>query len=285
MRKTLVIIVTYNGMQWIERCVSSIADSSIPADIFVVDNGSTDGTVDYLKGRADVELLCNTENSGFGAANNIGLRKALADGYDFAYLLNQDAWLEADTLEKLIAASTEQYAILSPLQRDAKGYLDKNFERKCGKVLNSSNKSSTDPVEVKFVMAAHWLLTRKAIETVGGFSPAFTQYGEDDNWIDRAHYFGFKVGVVPCASAVHDRATRKPSKESRMKLKCVAPVVKLSNPGNCWAFRIFAEPAELLIMSIKNLSVIPLIFIPSLIHKYKGLSLLRKASKSHKAFL
>ena len=80
-------------------------------------------------------------------------------------------------------------------------------------------------------MAAHWLVSRGALRKVGGFSPAFRQYGEDDNYIDRLHWHGFSCGVGPAASAVHDRSGRSLPKEGRMRLKCVAPVVKLSNAG------------------------------------------------------
>ena len=62
-------------------------------------------------------------------------------------------------------------------------------------------------------MAAHWLIPRKALETVGMFDPLFPIYGNDDNWCDRARYHGFKVGIVPEARAVHDRAYRQEPKE------------------------------------------------------------------------
>ena len=51
--KILAIIVTYNAMRWIDKCVESLLNSAIPVDIFVKDNGSTDGSMDYIKN------LCN----------------------------------------------------------------------------------------------------------------------------------------------------------------------------------------------------------------------------------
>lgn len=51
--KILAIIVTYNAMRWIDKCVESLLNSDIPVDIFVKDNGSTDGSMDYIKN------LCN----------------------------------------------------------------------------------------------------------------------------------------------------------------------------------------------------------------------------------
>lgn len=281
MAKVLAIIVTYNGMRWVERCLGSVRAAGL--DAVVIDNGSTDGTAEYIAEHfPEMQLVQPGSNLGFGAANNIGLRKALDGKYDFAYLLNQDAWLEADTIDKLLAASSPEYGILSPIQNDAKGKIDRLFGKKCKKAVGDF---IDGVVEVRFVMAAHWLVSREAIEAVGGFSPAFKQYGEDDNWIHRARYFGYKVGVVPAAKAVHDRAERILSKEARMKLKCTATVVKLSNPCNCPAFRYIAEPCELLCMAVKNASLYPLKFIPALLGRYGELTRLRAESKRRGAFL
>lgn len=287
MSSVLAIIVTYNGHKWIGKCIDSLVQSNVRPDIIVIDNGSYDGTVEYLRTHYQevIELVLMKENLGFGGANNVGLRRALDKRYDFVYLLNQDAWIEKDTIEKLLDAYDDSYAILSPIQNDADGKLDKQFEKKCGKYLQRFPVFSKNIIDVRFVMAAHWLISLKAIETVGGFSPAFKQYGEDDNWIDRAHYFNLKVGILPSAAAIHDRAGRNPSKESKMQLKCVATIVKLSNPNNCFAFRSVAELVELLFMSVKNLSLTPLEFLPSLIRKNKDLFLLREASKKSGAFL
>ena len=66
---------------------------------------------------------------------------------------------------------------------------------------------------LKRVMAAHWLIPRQALEKVGLFDKLFPLYGNDDNWCDRARYHGFKIGIVPAAKAVHDRAKREETKE------------------------------------------------------------------------
>lgn len=289
MARILVTIVTYNARPWIDKCLESLRTSSVPVDVLVVDNASPDGTADYIHDfYPDVELVENTSNSGFGAANNIGLRRTLERGYDFVYLLNQDAWIKKDTLEVLVSNWKDGYGILSPVQMSAKGKMDKQFDKKCGKLLKEAPKGldgAKRVVEVPFVMAAHWLVSRKAVETVGGFSPAFSQYGEDDNYIDRLHHFGLKVGVVPDAKAVHDRDGRKTSRERRMRLKCVATVVKLSNPDHSPLARVFVEPLELLGMTVKNFSLIPVKYIPTLVRRYPELLRLRKASRKGSAFL
>ena len=292
--RVLAVVVTYNAMRWADRCLGSLLRSSLKPAVLVVDNGSSDGTREHVRSAfPEVRLECRPENPGFGAANNIGLRMALEEGFDFVYLMNQDAWVEEDTLELLAAAHRPEFGVLSPVQNTAEGAPDANFQRWCGSSLRRAGaqpgKTSMDAVpgivEVPFVMAAHWLVSRGALRKVGGFSPAFRQYGEDDNYIDRLHWHGFSCGVVPAASAVHDRSGRSLPKEGRMRLKCVAPVVKLSNPGGCLPLRLLAGPLELAGMSVKNLSAYPLRRIPAMLRRYPELIRLRAASKAEGAFL
>jgi len=289
MPKILVIIVTYNALKWIKKGLKSVEKSTLPADVLLIDNGSTDGTLPLV--RTDwpgTRIIETGENLGFGAANNIGLRIALDEGYDFAYLMNQDAWLEKDTLEKLVAAHRQEWGILSPLQLNAHGRRDKRFQKRCGKFVDRALQGYHNDqliVEVPFVMAAHWLVSRRALETVGGFSPAFKQYGEDDNWIDRLHWHKLFCGVVPAARAVHDRGGRRLPYEKKMRLKCVAAVVKVSNPAHRWDWWRRREVLELVGMGIKNLSAIPWKFILELKARLPELYELREQSKQKGAFL
>ena len=143
MPKTTVIIVTYNAMKWAERCFNSLRESSVPLDCIVIDNGSTDGTRDFIKNKfPEVDFIQSPENLGFGKANNIGIEKAYKNGADFFYLMNQDAWLYEDSIEKLLAvfeshAKKDEMGILSPMHIDGSEklldiFLDKyiatNFE-------------------------------------------------------------------------------------------------------------------------------------------------------------
>lgn len=243
MNKILVIIVSYNSMQWAKKCYDSLRSSTVACDIITIDNGSTDGTPDFIeKNYPEVTLVRNNENLGFGKANNIGLQKVLDENYEYAYLLNQDAWIMPDTLSNLINASMShpEYGILSPMQMKADMQnLDPNF---ASYVLGEHQKEyplliedlyfgrCKDVYSVTFVMAAHWFLTRNCIEQVGGFSPTFPQYGEDDNFIDRARYWGYRVGIVPSSKAVHDRADASWSSDKKFYVQNY--VVALRNASN-----------------------------------------------------
>ncbi len=235
--KVLTIIVSYNGLKWIDKCINSVVSSSLPSDIFVVDNGSTDGTCEYIQEHfKSICFYSGKKNLGFGQANNIGLKFALNHKYDYVYLLNQDAWLIPDTLEKLVAAhlNNREYGILSPMQMQAnmEDY-DKNFKDIiCGLSLDQPI------VDVEEVMAAHWLISRDCLLKTGGFSPSFPLYGEDTNYEQRARYFNFKIGIVPNSFGIHDRANRTMSLEQKIYLLDVRNRVILSNISEPCRFRM-----------------------------------------------
>lgn len=304
MSRLLVIIVTYNAMRWIERCFASLAASTVASDIFVVDNGSTDGTLDWLEEhRADnLTLRRSASNCGFGAGNNLGLSYALARGYDYVYLLNQDAWVMPDCFEKLIVAARTHpgFGILSPLQLQADGVTpDRLFEKHCGKSIERSGAAGVwtegfgdaevrdaGVVPVKFVMAAHWLVTRECLEVTGGFSPTFPQYGEDDNYIDRARYWAFRTGVVPAAKAIHDRGRRPAKRQAQMRGKYLGCVARLSDPGrrHVW-LRLAMECLRIVGMALRRLSPAMLLYLPRLVRAMPLILRNRSASFHRRAFL
>lgn len=284
MPRVLVIVVTYNAMPWLKKCFSSIETSSHPCDALVVDNGSTDGTVAAL--REDfpwVEIVEPGENLGFGAANNIGFRRAIENRYDYVYLLNQDAWLERETLALLLKEAREFVGILSPIQMNAFGEMDSNFARKCARYIYAAGDAQV--VDVPFAMAAHWLVPVEVIKKVGGFSPAFKQYGEDDNYVERLQHFDYAIAVVPAAKAVHDRSNRQLTKEQRMKLKLVSSKVRISRPWGLFSMRVLWELLMLMAMSAKNWSLIPISSIPELISSLKSLYEYRLKSQKEGSFI
>lgn len=290
--RILTIIVTYNGMKWVDRCIGSVLMSHVPSDVMVVDNGSSDGTADYVaRMYQEVKLISTGINYGFGKANNIGFEYALEQGYDYIYLLNQDAWIYPDTFSGLISKMEEDSSlgILSPMQMAAcEDRPDPRFEKWCPRAAFRDMGSSWRKAriyDVKFVMAAHWMISRECLERVGGFSPAFLHYGEDDNFIHRAVYKGFRVGIYSGVKAIHDREMRPISKEASMRLKCVASVVKLSNPLNCLFYRKIRQPLELLAISVRYNSGYVFRYIFTFIRSYRNLKSLRLQSLEDGAFL
>ncbi|MBO7418745.1 MAG: glycosyltransferase family 2 protein [Bacteroidaceae bacterium] len=120
-------------MPWIDRCLPSLMQSSQPTDILVIDNASSDETLAHIREYyPQVRLIANTQNLGFGAANNIGMKMALDEGYEGVLLINQDAWLEPDALQQLVDASLQhpEYGIISPMHLTGDGNsLDPGFAK------------------------------------------------------------------------------------------------------------------------------------------------------------
>lgn len=213
--KLYIIIITYNGMPWIQNCLEGCNGY----EIVVVDNGSTDGTVNFISENfPKIHLMPQELNLGFGQANNLGISYAMEQGADYAFLLNQDAYVKEGCIQKLINVqkNNPDYGILSPIHLDGKGErLDKNFSNYVAYRYNPYfysdfvlKKPLQEIYEVPFVNAAGWLLSKDILETVGGFDPIFFHYGEDDNYCQRAKYHGFKIGIVPTVFLEHDRADR-----------------------------------------------------------------------------
>lgn len=237
MIKLLIIIVTYNGMKWLDKCLSSVVNSTIPVSLFIVDNGSTDGSIEFIKENyPQAYFIESKQNLGFGRANNLGLKYALDNGYDYVYLLNQDAWVEPDVFEKLILIHKEssEYGLLSPLQLNGSlSAFDKNFLLQCPRTMISDLICSvlSRIYETEFVMAAHWLLPLDTIKTIGGFSPTFKHYGEDGEYVNRIRFFGMKIGIVPQCHAVHDREFRQMDNNGKQYKFYTDNLVMLSNPN------------------------------------------------------
>jgi len=222
LKKCTIIVVTYNGKkEWYDKCFQSLFSSSIPLDIIVIDNKSTDDSVSYITNKfPEIKLIQSDENLGFAKANNIGLSIAYKDNADYFFLLNQDAWVEPDTVEALIAVAEKEqdFGILSPIHLTAdKTSFDSGFRNyfhhDSDTIYAYENLylKKEEPIlyESRFVNAAAWLITRKCVEIVGGFDTIlFRHYGEDDNYCQRVLFHNLKIGIVPSATICHDRINR-----------------------------------------------------------------------------
>jgi GT2 family glycosyltransferase len=220
--KCTAIVVTYNGMKYYERCFGSLFSSNVPLEIIAVDNKSEDGTVRYISEKYPlVKIIPCDKNYGFARANNIALEMARQNNADFYFLLNQDAWIEKDTVEKLTAFSVNnpEYGIVSPVHLTGdRGHFDRGFIKyfhQCSETLHAYEnlflkKAEPDCYDSRFVNAAAWLVTKKCLETVGGFDTLmFRHYGEDGNYCQRVLYHGMKIGILMSTTICHDREYRE----------------------------------------------------------------------------
>lgn len=217
MKSAAVIIVTYNGENWIKKCLESIRASTIQVKIYVVDNHSSDETVSIIKENFHKVFMIHMEsNIGFGQANNMGISHAIHQGHEYIFLVNQDVYVSSDTFEQLLAEyKNGDYGILSPIHLNGNGTkIDQGFVghiyKENGLELLSLLMMKTAPniYQVQFANAASWLLSKQVLEIVGGFDPIFQHYGEDNHLIQRAAFYGFKTGICTNTYINHDREGR-----------------------------------------------------------------------------
>jgi GT2 family glycosyltransferase len=239
--KVYLILVTYNGSSWIQKCLKSIENSDYKLSVIVVDNASTDNTCQIIQSKFDKFRLIKLEqNLGFGQANNLGIKMAYNEGADYIFLLNQDAYIEKHTISSLILAheNNSNFDLISPIHLNGSGEsLDILFSsfvepKVCPEFYSDCfmQKLQDKIYEAQFVNAAAWLLTRKCVATVGGFSPVFYHYGEDNNYCDRVHFHKLKMGIYPFSTIRHDKEYKtNPFVLSELLLK-TNELVKFSNP-------------------------------------------------------
>lgn len=214
MKNIYAVIVTFNSMKWIDKCISSLKNSSVYVNIIIVDNNSGDNTVEHIKNNYPQVFLVNSkENYGFGKANNIGIKYAMNNDAEYILLINQDAWIQRDSIKIMIDQNLND-SIISPIHLNGRGdLLDYNFRKSILK--NAYNNYLLDNLffdnkhnanyEVDFVNAACWLIPVNIINEIGGFNPLFFHYGEDVNYCQRLHYHKYKIVVNINSFVCHDR--------------------------------------------------------------------------------
>ncbi len=234
-----ILIITFNAEHWLPICCRQAADLPPGWKIVVVDNASQDGTVGILKkDYPHIQLIENEKNLGFGRANNLGLAKALEEGADYVFLLNQDASIDLGGIQRLMEIQKQhpECLILSPVHLNGTGdELDYAFGRLCtpenspGLLLSALRGQTRDVYLVRKGIAAAWLLSREALLTVGGFNPLFFHYGEDEDYVNRVRFHGYEIGVAPGVFARHHRE-RRPKKKA-VDSAFIDLLISMANPA------------------------------------------------------
>jgi len=216
-----VVVVTYDALPWLEQCLESVR--GIPT--VVVDHGSSDETLDFVRERFPEVRLVEAENRGLAAGWNRGLAETDSR---YALLLNADAWLVGDSLSRLVEFGDTQphAAVVGPrlsnpdgtLQRSVRGFptpwrlaTEYLFLRKLAPRSSAVNAfyaggfDHDEVREVEFVMGACMLLRRQAIDGVGPADEDFFLFSEETDWCYRFRRAGWKVVFFPGAECVHVR--------------------------------------------------------------------------------
>ncbi len=213
------IVVTHDALPWLGRCLASVSE----VETVVVDNGSTDGTLAFVREQFPRVTVVEQANVGLAAGWNRGVERL---DREFLLVLNADAWLENGALEGLLAAADRHPGaaaiaprLLNPdgsLQRSVRGfptvwriateylYLRK-FAPASG-ILNAFYGAGFDHAserEVEWAMGACMLIRSSAVAAVGSFDERFFLFSEEVEWMRRAADAGRPIVFTPHARCTH----------------------------------------------------------------------------------
>lgn len=211
-----IVILNWNNATDTLACLDAVAKLSYPRNaVLVVDNCSSDNSVELIRSRhPDVEILMLSQNLGYTGGNNRGIEKALHQGADYIWLLNDDTLVAPDSLQKLIdaAISEPSAGILGPkvytyearqTLLSAGGFFTAGYRVQQRGVGQPDQGQYDQLAEVDFVSGCAMLVRRALIEQTGMLDETFFAYEEDVEWCYRATQGGFKVLYVPQAHVWH----------------------------------------------------------------------------------
>jgi N-acetylglucosaminyl-diphospho-decaprenol L-rhamnosyltransferase len=214
-----VVVVTYNGLPWLEQCLESVRRR----ETVVVDNGSRDGTVAFVRERFPDVVVVEQENRGLAAGWNVGVAHTTGR---YVLLLNSDAWLHEGALDALVrcADAHPDAAVVGPRLRNPDGTLQRSvrgfptlwrlateylFLRKLApgtRALNAfygAGFAHDEMRDVEVLMGAVWLVRREAIDQVGPADEDFFLFSEETDWAYRFRQAGWRSLFCPDAEATH----------------------------------------------------------------------------------
>ncbi|WP_164515133.1 glycosyltransferase family 2 protein [Paenibacillus lentus] len=206
--KTDLVIVTYNSVSYIQRCLEAIRTYTPPGyTIIVVDNGSTDGTLEYLQSFGNIELIENGQNKGYASAVNLGIKNGTSETI---VIMNPDVFVTENWLPPLMDTlwKEEQTAIVAP------------------KLINSSNQlvgvgtnwDWTSPYflcpnepgileETRACLAingACFLLKRHLLDKLGLLDEHYFHYFEETDYCFNAIHCGYNILFCPDSTIYHE---------------------------------------------------------------------------------
>lgn len=214
------VVLNWNNYRDTRDCIESLLNSSLlRTQIVLVDNGSTDGSIERLEkdyvGDTRVHVIRNKANYGFARGVNVGIGYALSQGAEFVFLINNDAIVDQSCVQMLIASveHNNDAGIVGPrifYYADPKRiwHGGGHFRLLKSDVVNCEKNKlvtqcSEETREVGFITGCAMLIKRDVLEKIGVLDEDYLFYGEDVDFCLRARKAGFKLLYVPKAKAWH----------------------------------------------------------------------------------
>lgn len=217
-----IIMVNYKTYKMTHEAINSIYNhtSGINFEIIVVDNGSNDGSVEYLTSDNRIRIIPSEENLGFGKANNLGLK--YASGRNILFL-NTDTKIKDNSiclLSKYLDTHPKVGALGGNLI-DGNGTPTQSFERSFPgpiHVLNALTNGllykilygkniiychSKEPINVAYISGADLMIPKNILKQVGSFDPDFFMYYEETDLCFRIKKAGYNARILPSSTIIH----------------------------------------------------------------------------------
>jgi len=214
--KVSIIILNWNGKEDTIECLESLKNITYPNyEILLVDNGSTDGSVECLRKRyPEIEIIENKKNLGFAEGNNVAIRKAIEREIDYVLLLNNDTIVDPKFLTELVnvAESNPKAGILGPKIY----YYNSKRIQSCGGnidlfrgVVSDQNKyrkescKNNDVINTEFLSGCAILVKTTVFEDIGLLEASYFAYYEDADLCVRAKSAGYDLLCVQTSIIWH----------------------------------------------------------------------------------
>jgi len=209
--KIAVVVVTYNRKELLQECLNSLLKQTrIPDSILIIDNASTDGTREilekyYLKNPI-FDYLSLKNNTGASGGFYYGIKKAYEKGFDWIWVMDDDATPKKDCLEKLLSkkGANKNIDILAPLKIDIHGKIQTNHFGNFSDKSFSIRPLRKDDREISFSSFVGPLFNRNVIKKVGFPNENFFIWHTDYEYFLRIKTAGFKTYLVDSAVIVHN---------------------------------------------------------------------------------
>ena len=231
--KVAVVVLNWNGKALTLDCLESLSAIETPhVVLIVVDNASTDGSVDAIReayGKS-VIVVVNDENLGFAKGNNVGIDRALSLGCDFVLLLNNDVVVDAGLIDNLLSAFAADPSVgiagpkiyyYTPRDRiwfaGGEVFLARGVTRHIG--IRQTDRGQFDQTrDVDYITGCALMARREVFESIGLLDPDFVAYFEDADFCMRATREGYRTAYVPGAKVWHKISASTGGQVSRRKI-------------------------------------------------------------------